>query len=104
MEAGHKLAPDTLQTLRKVSTDTIAGVLMNTANMRTRAIRNVRPVNPQRCDFIGPAYTVRYVPIREDYTDRASPVSPGSRLHGKLDEVPGMSRHLLKLSRRRCPP
>ncbi len=91
MEAEHKLAPDTLQTLRKVSTDTITGTLMKIAGMRTRAIRNVRPINPQRCDFVGPAYTLRYVPIREDHTDRASAVAPGSRLHGKLDEIPAGS-------------
>jgi regulator of RNase E activity RraA len=85
------LAPETLELLQRVSTDTIAGLLMKIAGMRTRAVRNVRPLNPARCRFIGPAFTIRYVPIREDYTDRASPVSPGSRLHGRLDAVPAGS-------------
>lgn len=91
MEAGQKLAPDTLQTLRKVSTDTITGTLMKIAGMRTRAVRNVRPIDPRRCSFVGPAYTVRYVPIREDHTDRASLVSPGNPLVGKLDAIPAGS-------------
>jgi regulator of RNase E activity RraA len=85
------LAVETIETLRKVSTDTITGVLMKIAGMRSRAIRDVHPIDPQRCRFVGPAYTVRYVPIREDYTATASPVSPGSRLHGRLDEIPAGS-------------
>ena len=91
MNAAHPLAADTLQTLKKVSTDTITGTLMKIAGMRTRAIRNVHPINRHRCEFVGPAYTLRYVPIREDHTDRASAVAPGSRLHGKLDEIPAGS-------------
>ena len=89
---GHvPVSAETIETLRKVSTDTITGVLMKIAGMRSRAIRDVRPIDPRRCHFVGPAYTVRYVPIREDHTAHASPVSPGSRLHGKLDEVPAGS-------------
>jgi regulator of RNase E activity RraA len=83
-----QLAPEAIESLRKVSTDTITGILMKIAGMRTRAIRDVRPIDPRNCHFVGTAYTVRYVPIREDFTDRASPVSPGSRFHGKLDEIP----------------
>lgn len=85
------LAAATIETLRKVSTDTITGVLMKIAGMRSRAIRDVRPIDPRNCHFVGPAYTIRYVPIREDYTDTASPVSAGSRLHGRLDEIPAGS-------------
>jgi regulator of RNase E activity RraA len=64
------LAPETLELLQRVSTDTITGLLMKIAGMRTRAVRNVRPMNPEHCRCIGPAFTIRYVPIREDYTDR----------------------------------
>lgn len=86
-----QLAPGTIESLYRVSTDTITGILMKIAGMRTRAIRDVRPIDPRNCHFVGTAYTVRYVPIREDFTDRASPVSPGSRLHGRLDEIPAGS-------------
>ncbi len=85
------VAAETIEALHKVSTDTITGVLMKIAGMRSRAIRDVRPIDPQRCQFVGPAYTLRYVPIREDHTANASPVSPGSRLHGRLDEIPAGS-------------
>ncbi|HEY6430875.1 MAG TPA: ribonuclease activity regulator RraA, partial [Acetobacteraceae bacterium] len=97
MSTSIELAPDTLERLRHVSTDTITGLLMKIGGMRTRAIRSVHPLNPDRCRFIGPAFTVRYVPIREDFTDRASPVSPGSRLHGKLDQIPAGSVVMLDM-------
>jgi len=99
MAADTPLATDTLERLRKVSTDTITGLLMKIAGMRTRAVYGVHPVNPARCRFIGPAYTIRYVPIREDYTDTASPVSPGSRLHGRLDEIPAGSVLVIDMGR-----
>ena len=91
MPAPTSLSPATLQTLKTVSTDTVAGVLMKIAGMRSRAIRDVHPIDPARCHFVGPAYTIRYVPIREDHTADASPVSPGSRLHGTLDQIPAGS-------------
>ncbi len=81
------LTPALLEKLQRVSTDTATSVLMK-HGMRTRAVRNVRPINPQRCRFIGPAVTLRFVPIREDLTTTASAVSPGGRLHGKLDTLP----------------
>ena len=91
MPAEHKLAPDTIATLRKVSTDTITGTLIRIAGMRTRAMHGVRPIDPQRCAFVGPAFTVRYVPLREDHAARASVVSPGSPLLGTMDKVPAGS-------------
>lgn len=91
MDAGRAVSAATLQTLRKVSTDTITGTLMRIAGMRTRAVRNVRPIDAQRCSFVGPAYTVRYVPLREDHAERASVVSPGSPLLGTMDQVPAGS-------------
>jgi regulator of RNase E activity RraA len=99
MAPAAQLAPDTLERLRKVSTDTIAGTLMKIAGMRTRAIQGVQPINPARCHFIGPAFTVRYVPIREDYMDHATPVSPGSHLYGKLDAIPAGSVVVLDMGR-----
>ena len=83
-----ELAPDTLETLRHVSTDTITTQLLKIAGLRTRAVHAVRPVNPARCRMVGPAYTIRFVPLREDLTGSATIVSPGNPLHGTLDEIP----------------
>jgi regulator of RNase E activity RraA len=83
--------PATIELLRSVTTDTIAGLLIKMGGMRTRAIRGVRPLNPGRCRFVGPAYTLRNVPIREDLTHRASMANPGSHLHGTVDAIPAGS-------------
>jgi len=84
----EKIAPDTLAVLQRVSTDTITGQLLKMAGLRTRAVQGVRPVQPARCRMVGPAYTMRFVPIREDLTDRSSVVSPASHLYGSLDDIP----------------
>lgn len=79
-------------TLRKrlaaISTNTIAGLLVQMAGMRTRAIHGVRPVNPRHSRFVGPAFTVRFVPVREDLTAHGSLANPGNPLHGTYDRVP----------------
>ncbi|HEV7717898.1 MAG TPA: ribonuclease activity regulator RraA [Arsenicitalea sp.] len=81
----------TLEVLAQVSTNTIAGMLIKIGGMRTRSIRHARPLNPKNARFVGPAFTVRNVPVREDLTDRASMVSPKSHLHGTIDTIPAGS-------------
>jgi regulator of RNase E activity RraA len=78
----------TLDMLAEVSTNTLAGLLIKLAGMRTRTIRRARPLNPATARFAGPAYTLRNVPVREDLTDRASMVSRKSPLHGTVDRIP----------------
>jgi regulator of RNase E activity RraA len=60
------LAADTLDLLRRVSTATITTQLIKNHGLRSRSIRGVRPVDAARAKFVGPAYTLRYVPARED--------------------------------------
>ena len=60
------LAPDTPDRLHRVSTATLTTQLMKNHGLRTRSIPGVKPVDPRRCKFVGPAFTVRYVPMRED--------------------------------------
>ena len=66
------LAPDTLDKLKQVSTATITAQLIKQAGMRSRSPLMVRPLNPARARFVGPAATLRYVPMREDLDARAS--------------------------------
>jgi regulator of RNase E activity RraA len=40
--------------------------------LRFAAIGGVRPLNPQACRFVGPAYTLRFIPAREDLATPAS--------------------------------
>jgi regulator of RNase E activity RraA len=82
------VSPETLALLGRVSTNTLTGLMIKLAGLRTRAVQGVRPLVPSRSRFVGPAFTARYVPIREDLTDRASMASPNSHLHGTYDRIP----------------
>lgn len=78
----------TLDLLGKVSTNTLAGLMIKLAGLRTRSITEARPLNPAHARFVGPAFTLRNVPVREDLTGRASIVSRQSPLHGTIDRIP----------------
>lgn len=83
-----ELDPRTIEQLRKVTTNTVAGLLIKIAGLRTRVVQGVRPLDPSACRFVGPAFTVRNVPVREDLTERASIASPLSPHHGTYDRIP----------------
>jgi regulator of RNase E activity RraA len=71
-----ELAADTLEKLRQVSTATITAQLIKIAGLRSRSPLGIRPLNPARARFVGPAVTLRYAPMREDLDARASTVHP----------------------------
>src|SRR5438094_5536074 len=58
------LAPEVFDTLRRVSTATLATQLFK-LGLRNRAMTNVHPVVPD-ARMAGEAVTLRYVPARED--------------------------------------
>lgn len=80
--------PALREQLSKTTTNTITGLLIQMHGMRTRTINGVSAINPSKTRFIGPAFTVRTVPIREDLERTASMANPGSRLHGTIDKIP----------------
>jgi len=57
---------ETTEILKKASTAAITGLLLKKYSLRMRAISGVRPIDPDNCRFAGPAFTLRYVPQRED--------------------------------------
>jgi regulator of RNase E activity RraA len=79
---------ETFRLLQEVSTNTLAGLLIKTDGLRTRTILGARPLNPANARFVGPAFTLRNVPLREDLAHRASVVSRASPLHGTIDRFP----------------
>lgn len=78
----------TLDLLAKVSTNTLAGLMIKIAGLRTRTIPKAMPLGGRATRFVGPAFTLRNVPVREDLTGRASIVSRQSPLHGTIDRIP----------------
>lgn len=55
-----------LRQLGSVSTPTITTILMRDHGLNNVAVRDVWPCNPRHSRFAGPAFTIRYLPLRED--------------------------------------
>ena len=73
-----KLKAATRDKLMKVSTATLCTALFK-RGLRNQFIQDVRPLNPSLPNMVGEAYTLRYMPAREDlnpitaFLDRAHP-------------------------------
>jgi regulator of RNase E activity RraA len=59
------LAPLTVQRLHAVSTATLTTVLFK-RGFRNAFMQGLRPLNPEAARVVGRAYTLRYIPARED--------------------------------------
>lgn len=59
------LMPETAEKLRHVSTATICTALFK-QGLRNQFLQNVHPLSPRRDNMVGQAYTMRYIPARED--------------------------------------
>ena len=59
------LSDATRAKLKKVSTASIATALFK-RGLRNQFIQDVRPLNPKTTTMVGEAYTLRYIPARED--------------------------------------
>jgi regulator of RNase E activity RraA len=60
-----KLSPQTREKLRKVSTATLTTALFK-RGFHHQMIQDVHPLNPQSLPMVGEAFTLRYIPARED--------------------------------------
>ena len=56
---------DTIEKLRGVSVATLATALYK-RGLRNQVIQDVRPLSPKGRNMVGPAFTLRYMPARED--------------------------------------
>jgi regulator of RNase E activity RraA len=59
------LSPETREKLKRVSTATLATALFK-RGLRNQFIQDVRPLNPKAPPMVGEAFTLRYIPARED--------------------------------------
>jgi regulator of RNase E activity RraA len=72
------LKVETREKLKTVSTATLATALFQ-RGLRNQMIQDVRPLNPGSASMVGEAYTLRYMPAREDlnpisvFQDRGHP-------------------------------
>ncbi len=63
--------PNTKQQLMGVSTATLCTALFK-RGLRNQFIQDVRPLNPGLPNMVGPAFTLRYIPAREDLNTLAA--------------------------------
>src|ERR1700712_500946 len=72
------LSSETRDKLKKVSTATLASALFK-RGLRSQMIQDVRPLSPPKESMVGEAFTLRYIPAREDlnpmtiFRDRGHP-------------------------------
>jgi len=69
------LTPEAIATLSRVSTATITTVLLK-KGLRNVWMRGSRPLRPGQPRLVGPAFTLRFVPAREDLATPESWSSP----------------------------
>src|SRR5437764_2691615 len=69
------LTPDAIKTLSHVSTATITTVLLK-KGLRNVWMRGTKPLRPGQKRLVGPAFTLRFVPAREDLATPESWSSP----------------------------
>ncbi len=74
------LAADTIEKLKRASTATITMQLLK-RGLRTGAIKHARPLDPKHVRCVGPAFTLRFIPMREDL---AGPPKPGTMLPHRM--------------------
>ncbi len=72
-----RLDPETMAALSAVSTATLTTVLLK-KGLRNVWMRGTRPLNPGQPRLVGPAFTLRFVPAREDLATPESWSSPTS--------------------------
>src|SRR5437879_13794366 len=69
------LSPEQIATLYKISTATITTVLLK-KGLRNVWMRGTKPLLPGQKRLVGPAFTLRFVPAREDLATPESWSSP----------------------------
>lgn len=58
------------------ATAALASVLQRRLGLTRNCPDGMRPLDPARCRFAGPAHTIRYLPLREDAASRFHPYTP----------------------------
>src|SRR6476469_1718521 len=81
------LPPQAIKTLSGVSTATITTVLLK-KGLRNVWMRGTRPLRPGQKRLVGPAFTLRFVPAREDLATPESWSSPIST-RTAIEAMPG---------------
>lgn len=81
------LSSDTIEKLRHVSVATLATALYK-RGLRNQVIQDVRPLGPKTRNMVGPAFTLRYMPAREDRNQLAEFRNPDHPQRAAIEQCP----------------
>ena len=81
------LSAETIKNFMYASTATVSMQMLK-RGFRNCAINGVRPLNPKAARLVGPAYTLRYIPGREDLDKPPTPADPPSAQRAAIEETP----------------
>src|ERR1700761_3907852 len=81
------LKPETREKLKRVSTATLATALFK-RGLRQQFIQNVHPLSPLKESMVGEAFTLRYMPAREDLNPLAAFRDRGHPQRKAVEECP----------------
>lgn len=81
------MTADTIEKLRHVSVATLCTALYK-RGLRSQVIQDVRPVKPKGRNMVGPAFTLRYMPAREDRNTLAEFRNPDHPQRAAVEQCP----------------
>ena len=81
------LSAETIRQFLYASTATVSMQMLK-RGFRNTAVNGVRPLNPSACRLVGPAFTLRYVPGREDLDQPPKPSDPPSAQRAAIEDTP----------------
>lgn len=81
------LDPDTLTILRRTSTASLATLLFK-RGLRNQYVQGVSCLNPDHPRMVGPVFTLRYIPAREDLNPIEVFRDPGHKQRRAVEEIP----------------
>src|SRR5258708_15066615 len=86
------LSAETIKNFLYASTATVSMQMLK-RGFRNSAINGLRPLNPKATRLVVPAFTLRYIPGREDLDKPPTPSDPPSAQREAIEGTP--ARHLI---------
>jgi regulator of RNase E activity RraA len=94
------MKPETKEKLSAVSVATLATALFK-RGLRNQVIQDVRPVERKGRNMVGPAFTLRYMPAREDRNTLKEFLNPNHPQRQAIEQCP--AGHVLVMDSRKNP-
>ncbi|NUA29678.1 ribonuclease activity regulator RraA [Cupriavidus basilensis] len=82
-----KLSQQTIDQFKTVSTATLCTALFK-RGLRNQFIQDVHPLNPERGNMVGEAFTLRYIPAREDLNPISVFLDPNHPQRQAVEQCP----------------